>query len=115
MKINAYENIADANVAIIIYDASGYRLIDANTALQNQYISLLAGEEATIRIQLNEILLKPGQYMVGLWIGRSNIEDIDGIQYANSFTVDINPENIQHSQIFPGPYQCKFSVQEYKN
>lgn len=111
VKIKALDNVTEANVAIIIYDSNGYRLIDANSALKNQYVSLSAGDEATIQFRLQEVLLKPDRYLVGLWMGRPNIEDIDGILYASSFSVDVDPDSVHHSQIFPGAYQCKYQIQ----
>lgn len=98
-----------ANVALIIYDAMGYRLIDANTALQGSFVSLEAGQEARVCFELRDVLLKPGLYLLGLWLGRGAIEDIDGITYATSFTVEPDPEATVHTETFPGVYQCRYS------
>ncbi|MGD8815029.1 MAG: ABC transporter ATP-binding protein, partial [Anaerolineales bacterium] len=38
VQIQASSEIRDANVALILYDATGYRLIDVNTALQGEFI-----------------------------------------------------------------------------
>ena len=54
--------------------------------------------------------LKPGEYSLGLWLGRTNVEDIDGILHAVSFRVEPDFENIGHTAIFPGVYQCAFDV-----
>jgi lipopolysaccharide transport system ATP-binding protein len=113
LNLKASEEVRDANVAMIIYDATGYRLIDANTALQGNFISLQPGEEATVRFQLNNVLLKPGNYLLGIWLGRSGAmgQDIDGITYVTSIKIEPDPEAIVHWQMFPGAYQCQFSHQ----
>lgn len=111
LNIKASEEIRDANVAMIIYDATGYRLIDANMALQGKFLSLQPGEEASVLFQLKNVLLKPGSYLLGIWIGRSGAigQDIDGITYVTSIKIEPDPEAIVHWQMFPGAYQCEFS------
>ena len=100
--------VDSANVGITIYDASGYRLIDANTAMQGRFVSMLPGDEARIEFALDDVRLKPGTYLVGLWMGRGNVEDIDGILYAATLEVEPDPQQLQHSEQFPGPYLCAF-------
>jgi lipopolysaccharide transport system ATP-binding protein len=109
LKVVANDEIANANVAIIVYDSAGYRLIDANTALQGSLLTLGSEEEAHVRFRLHNVLLKPGTYMVGLWMGRPGIEDMDGITYADSFTIEPNTETAEHTETFPGVYQCLFT------
>jgi lipopolysaccharide transport system ATP-binding protein len=106
--ITAYEKIVEANVAITIYDISGYRIIDANTALKDAFLSLIPSQKARVRFVLKKVLLRPGTYLIGLWMGRPNVEDIDGITYARSFTIEMDPREIKHHQVFPGVYQCEF-------
>jgi hypothetical protein len=110
ITIAGESDITDANVALIIYDYSGYRIIDTNTAIKGSFLSLQRGEEAKVQFQLHEVLLKPGTYVVGLWLG-GNGEIIDGITYAASFSVEADPETIRHSETFPGTYQCKYSYE----
>jgi lipopolysaccharide transport system ATP-binding protein len=111
LHIKASEEIRDANVAMIIYDATGYRMIDANTALQGNFLSLRAGDEASVQFLLKDVLLKPGNYLLGIWLGRSGAmgQDIDGITYVTSIKIEPDPEAIVHWQMFPGAYQCRFS------
>jgi lipopolysaccharide transport system ATP-binding protein len=113
LNLEAREEVRDANVAMIIYDATGYRLIDANTALQGNFISLQPGEKAAVHFHLNNVLLKPGSYLLGIWLGRSGAmgQDIDGITYVTSIKIEPDPEAIVHWQMFPGAYQCQFSHQ----
>jgi len=107
--LTASEKINEANVAIIIYDISGYRVIDINTALKDAFLSLEPHQKACVTFLLRNVLLRPGTYLIGLWTGRPNVEDIDGITYAKSFSMEIDPVEIKHHQVFPGVYQCEFS------
>ena len=100
--------VDSANVGITIYDASGYRLIDANTAMQARFVSMQPGDEALVEFALDDLRLKPGTYLVGLWMGRGNVEDIDGILYAATLEVEPDPQHLQHSEQFPGSYLCAF-------
>jgi lipopolysaccharide transport system ATP-binding protein len=107
-RLLASAPVESANVGITIYDASGYRLIDANTAMQGRFVTMAAGDEARVDFSLDDVRLKPGTYLVGLWIGRGNLEDIDGILYAATLEVEPDPHQLQHSEQFPGPYLCAF-------
>jgi hypothetical protein len=78
---------------------------------QGCYLTLKPGQSARVEFQLHDLLLKPGVYFLGLWLGRHNFEDIDGISYVTSFTVEPNVDNLKHSINFPGVYQCQFSQQ----
>jgi len=107
-RLVASAPVESANVGITIYDASGYRLLDANTAMQGRFVSLAPDDEARVDFALEDVRLKPGTYLVGLWIGRGNLEDIDGILYAATLEVEPDPHQLQHSEQFPGPYLCAF-------
>jgi lipopolysaccharide transport system ATP-binding protein len=107
-KLVASATVESANVGITIYDASGYRLIDANTAMQGRFVSMKPGDEARVDFTLDDVRLKPGTYLVGLWMGRGNVEDIDGILYAATLEVEPDPQQLQHSEQFPGSYLCAF-------
>src|SRR5687768_16462937 len=107
-RIKADVAVESANVGITIYDASGYRLIDANTAMQGRFVSLASGDDARVGFVLNDVRLKPGTYLIGLWMGRANAEDIDGVMYAATLEVEPDPQRLRHSEQFPGAYLCPF-------
>jgi homopolymeric O-antigen transport system ATP-binding protein len=109
LSIECNENIEETNVAIIIYDQAGYRLIDANSALKGNFIKLDASQKATAHFQLNNLMLNTGNYTVGLWMGRPNVEDTDGITYATTFTVIPDNDDVNYSVKFPGPYRCRYT------
>jgi lipopolysaccharide transport system ATP-binding protein len=106
--IDAHKDLPESNVAVIIYDAVGYRLIDVNLNQRGEFLSLAGGEKACVRFLLKQLLLKPGTYRIGLWIGRGGIEEIDSIDSATSLVVAPHPETQVHSVVFPGPYLCQF-------
>jgi hypothetical protein len=108
--IQCLANIQNSNVAVIIYDSNGYRLIDVNTAMKGEFLSMQAGAEATVRFLLREVLLKPGSYYVGLWIGRGGVEEMDSVEYATRMDVIADVENVKHTEVFPGPYVCRFDA-----
>jgi lipopolysaccharide transport system ATP-binding protein len=108
LRILCSSPVDSANVGITIYDASGYRLVDANTAMQGRFVSMRPGDEAHVSFALDDVRLKPGTYLVGLWMGRGNVEDIDGILYAATLEVEPDPQQLQHSEQFPGSYLCAF-------
>ena len=106
--IQAHAGLPESNVAVIIYDSAGYRLIDINLNQRGENLRLGGGEGACVRFRLRQVLLKPATYMVGLWIGRDAIEEIDAIDCAATFTVAPNSDAQMHSTVFPGPYLCDF-------
>lgn len=108
LAIFAYQDVYDTNVAIIIYEKSGYRIIDANTLMKNSFLTLKKGQTAIVTFILQNVLCKPGDYLLGLWIGRANIEDIDGIGYAKQFSIETNPYTSESSNKFPGIYLCDY-------
>jgi len=110
LAINAYERISEANVAMVIYDISGYRVIDVSTALRDEFLTMSPGQEAHIQFVLRNVLLKPDTYRLLLWVGCRNVEDIDGIPFAKELSVEVNPATIHHFQVFPGVYQCQYQV-----
>ncbi len=111
LEITAAQSLAEANVAITIYDSGGYRLIDVSTALKGDFLSLPAGRKAGVKFILQELLLKPGRYSVELWLGRAAAEDMDYVREAGVIDVQDDIEQIKHSEVFPGSYQCRFTHQ----
>jgi len=111
ITLEAREQISSVTTALIVYDELGNRLIDANTLLKGQSVSLLAKERKTIRFLLKNVRLKRDLYTVGLWLGILNVADIDGIRYATTFKMEAVREDILYAAPFPGVYACEFSCQ----
>jgi lipopolysaccharide transport system ATP-binding protein len=108
VAIECHTAITESMVAIIFYDQSGYRVIDVNTAQKGDYVRLEAGQRAHVSFLLQDVLLKPGQYFVGLWMGKHGVGAIDHIEHAAALTVMEGGENRQHYVIYPGVYLCRF-------
>ena len=77
------------------------RLLDVNTAIKGAFLSLQRGEQACVNFRLHDLLLKPGTILLGLWLGRGGIEEIDSVQQAASFSVEAPPVSLKHSETFP--------------
>jgi lipopolysaccharide transport system ATP-binding protein len=108
VTVECAARFTDSNLAVIFYDSSGYRVIDTNTAQKGQFVSLKTGQTARANFLLYEVLLKPGKYFVGLWLGRDTLETIDDIEHAITLTFVENEETSRHSVVFPGMYLCRF-------
>lgn len=111
LTITASSKITGANVALTFFDATGYRLIDVNTAQHGQFVTLLPGETADIRFRLLNVLLKPGRYSLELWLGKAQLEEIDRVPYATTLVVRTDPAEVRHSEVFPGAYLCQFEYE----
>jgi len=109
LEITSIGDIAGANVAVIIYDMNSTRLIDVNTALKGDFLSLGKGRKAVVTFTLDEVLLKPGIYVIDLWLGRPGIEHFDYVREAGILSVRENVNAFRHTEVFPGVYQCRFS------
>jgi len=107
-EIECRSEIANANASIVFYDMNGYRVVDTNTGQKNEYVSMTAGQKARARFLLHDVLLRPGKYFVGLWIGRHSMETIDFIEHAVTLDVMEGEETSQHGITYPGVYLCRF-------
>ena len=108
VELECESDFAHANLAIIFYDSSGYRIIDTNTAQKGDFVRLKAGQIARASFLLREVLLKPGKYLVGLWIGREGVESIDHVEHATTLDFAENEETSGHPVVYPGTYLCRF-------
>jgi len=110
VAVEARAELPDSNVAVILYDGGGYRLVDVNMNQKGEHLRLRAGETATVQFLIRQLLLKPGTYIVGLWLGRDNTEVTDSVEYAAALEVAPDAEAQVHSVVFPGPYLCRFET-----
>ena len=108
VEVECTSSFGSAHLAIIIYDSTGYRVVDTNTAQKGQFVSMKSGQIARANFHLRELLLKPGRYLVGLWLGREATEVIDHIEHAASLDVMESEETSRHVIVFPGIYLCRF-------
>jgi lipopolysaccharide transport system ATP-binding protein len=109
VEITSYSNVNDLNVGVTFYDAGAYRLVDVNTALKGEFLTLEAGKKAAVSFVLHDLRLKPGRYGVELWLGRGGLEHVDFVRDADNFEVQADMETVCHTEEWPGPYQCQFT------
>jgi lipopolysaccharide transport system ATP-binding protein len=108
IEVECETSFTDCILAAIFYDANGYRVIDTNTAQKGEYVSLEAGQKGRAVFLLREVLLTPGRYFIGLWLGRQAMEEVDHIEHAVVLDVlDTNAGN-DHPIVYPGMYLCRF-------
>lgn len=108
-EILAKKPINSVMVALIIYDEQENRLIDANTLLKGEELSLERGQKAKVKFHLKNVRLKPDNYTVGLWLGILSDIEVDWVRYATSFKVETQKKQVIHSAPFPGIYECEYS------
>jgi len=108
VRLHCESNFSHANVAVVIFDSNGYRIVDANTAQKGEFVSMRPGQMATANFRLRDVLLRPGQYLVGLWIGREGSVIIDYVEHAATVDFAEGEETKGHAIVYPGRYLCRF-------
>ena len=106
--IECSDRFSDSNVALIVYDQTGFRVIDTNTAQKGRFLRMEAGDKADVSFLLRDLLLKPGQYLLGLWLGRHGIESIDHVDHALTINILEASSDSEHPIAYPGVYLCRF-------
>ena len=114
LVIQAFQNISNANIAIIIYDEQGNRLIDVNTLIKGYVLDLKKNGKAIVKFTLKNLRLKPGVYVVALWMGAFGSHEIDATKYATTFEMEPRREDILYTSPFPGVYSCEFDYKVEK-
>ncbi len=108
VDLQCESNFAHANLAIIFYDSNGYRLIDANTAQKGEFPAIASGSNRHGQLLASRSALKPGKYLIGLWLGRDGVETVDHVEYATTLDFAEGEENSGHAVVYPGKYLCRF-------
>jgi lipopolysaccharide transport system ATP-binding protein len=102
VEVATRQSLRDATVRLYIADPNTYRLIEVSA----DRITLGAGESARISFHLKDVLLRPGLYTVGLWLGRSEADVYDAIEYAAPLELAVGTESPTGS----GTYACRCEV-----
>jgi homopolymeric O-antigen transport system ATP-binding protein len=108
-EIECLTDFSEANVAVVIGDRNGSRIIDVNSAIHGDFLSMKRGDIANVRFTMKDVLLKPGSYTINLWIARPGIESIDMVERAGVLTIHEDTTDVRHPETFPGLYQCRFT------
>lgn len=107
-EVQCRSDIADCLLAVVFYDTNGVRVMDTNTAQKGSFVSLSAGQRARARFLLHDVLLRPGKYFVGLWLGRQGMEVIDHVEQAVTIDIMENEDVSKDGINYPGLYLCRF-------
>jgi hypothetical protein len=67
-----------------------------------------AGQAARANFLIREVLLKPGKYLLGLWLGMEGVETVDDIEHAITLDFADGEETRGHQVLYPGTYLCRF-------
>ena len=79
------------SIAATLYDLSGVKLVNADSVLQGQIITLQKGLN-TVKLRIKNLYLNPGAYRVGLWLADPISEKSPGAEYdhvQSAFTVEV--------------------------
>jgi lipopolysaccharide transport system ATP-binding protein len=109
LEIQADTNRKISSLSVIIFDQSGFKLVNTDTLSIGQIVDIRQGHNA-LRLRIDNLYLKPGIYNLGLWLNDAG-EILDYIENA----VEIEVENsVEHdfgsTPIVDGVVTCKFNV-----
>jgi lipopolysaccharide transport system ATP-binding protein len=111
IELKCETSIVECLLAVVFYDSNGYRIIDTNTAQQGEFLSLSKDQRVRATFLLKKVLLRPGRYFVGLWLGRHLMETVDHIENAVAMDIAEGEESGRHTIVYPGVYLCQFEKQ----
>lgn len=86
LTVTARERVAGASIAVSIANQSGTNLVNADSSTLDRVVTLRPGD-GTWRLTIDHLFLKPGRYVVGLWLGGRTGEALDRIETA--FRIDV--------------------------
>jgi hypothetical protein len=95
-------------VLVELCDVNGIRVIDVNTTRLGP-LTMRRGERTCVSFVLRNVLLKPGPYRLGMWMGRSGFENIDHVRFADQIEIHDDLNQNKQSATFDGIYQCEFT------
>lgn len=110
VQIDAARSINAASVRLTVADQNSYALVDVGTELASS-LTLEAGESARVSFRLRELLLRPGLYTVGLWLGRSEADVYDAIEYASPLEIASGADDALRGGTSTGAYVCRCDVE----
>jgi ABC-type polysaccharide/polyol phosphate transport system ATPase subunit len=99
------------SLAVIIYNKSGTKLVNADTLSIGKVISLQKGRNI-VRLRLKELHLKPDIYIIGFWLADPlGGEVFDFIEYACEIeVVNLEAEGFGMRPPFDGCVTCDFEI-----
>jgi ABC-type polysaccharide/polyol phosphate transport system ATPase subunit len=110
LVIAAESGMSVQSMAVTLYTQTGIKLINADTVSQAETLHLRQGRN-TIRLRIEEVHLKPGIYLVGLWLGHVVGTGLDCVEAA--FQIEVVPAESEGFGVTPlsdGVVPCRFSL-----
>lgn len=107
LVLEAFDYIKDFIVTAVIYDKQGFKILEMNNRIKDVIITSFPGDVFSIKFNIFNLLLAPGDYLLGLWAGLPN-EDMDAIEYVTILEIFKNNNLISSSYTFQGIYQAQF-------
>ncbi len=99
------------SLAVTLYDRYGTKLVNADTIIRGESIRLERGQNSFL-VRLDALHLKPGRYVLGLWLA-GNHKLYDHIASAAEIEVADSPSGgFGQNPRQDGIVTCKFSVEK---
>jgi ABC-type glutathione transport system ATPase component len=99
------------SLAVVIFDQSGTKLVNADTLSIGQIISLKQGSNR-VSLKIKQLHLKIGSYVIGLWLANSLADEVfDWIESAFEINVvNFESEGFGVRPPFDGIVTCDFEL-----
>jgi hypothetical protein len=99
----------------VVFDGNENRLIDVSLLQAGRPLDLEAGRSVVARFVLHDLLLRPGTYLLQLWAGVHDVEEVDSVEYAASFEILERDGDSTMLRMFPSPYLCRFDAEVHES
>jgi lipopolysaccharide transport system ATP-binding protein len=111
LEIDSNRARSVGSIAVTLYDLYGTKLINADTLSLGETIRLHAGINH-MRFNIEQLFLKPGIYVLGLWMANPEGEVFDQINGAIKIeVVDLESEGLGNRPRADGLVSCDFRVE----
>jgi lipopolysaccharide transport system ATP-binding protein len=100
------------SLAVTFYTLDGIKLVNADTVSQGKLVELREGRN-DVRLRIKKLHLKPGNYLLGLYLARPLGVVLDHLQPAFEITVvDLDTNKLGRRPVYDGCVSCEFEVLE---
>ena len=98
------------SLAVTFYDEFGTKLVNADTIELGRIVALHQGR-TVLGLRIHELHLRPGRYIVGLWLAEATGSVHDHVPTALQLEVTALQESVLGAST-PGLVSCHFDVRE---
>lgn len=110
LEVTAQHAVVTDSVAVIISDRTGMRLMNADTVKLGRPVELGAGPN-DLRMTIKSVNLQPGNYTLGLWLGRWPDTAYDAVDMACDIEVVPNPVDGSVRPVSDGVVRCELDLE----